>query len=1524
MNVPRQGLEVLVSPKEKITADIVAVPGLGADPSKSFGSGDSSHQFNWLRDDEGIPGDFPSARDDRYKATQDHLQHSMQAGLQLVAKRLRDSKHSVVSDEEFSRAIKILGVTNHEHVLQDIEDLSGNSSWILEDKSYRQWVEQASEAGTAYQHGFLWACGTDESGKSKAALAVIDDIKRRARDSEARGASGPMVAYFFCDPKPGFSSAEAVVKSFMWQLILQKRTLGQYVRELITQTPSGIRGRRGPEEPIAFSKLWVGLAKIIEDESVQEIVFVINNIHRLDQGLASTDELLGEISTLLRTEPGGCEDPLREKVRWVILSSDRDKKFNPALQEREGARVLRIGMAGSGNQFVRSFIRDEVEDLADRKGYSLALRYYVLSTLNEMAPSSTTWVEVVCSLLGELSPDFILKLKKHDENIHTTKEILRTLAVAYEDPTLAELRVLAGLVVRSSADDPGETENEIRRMIRACGPLLKLHAGAYDTSAGHQETKVGFIHSFAKDTLLEPEIRQLIFLDSDGRELQWQHGIVGLRCFSHMLKELGAGRDDGDDGGAAAMGMTTTSAASSAAEIDALFDGEGGDVIEPDAVAALGYPLKYWLKHGNKATSDFVPTLGAGHIFWSPDSRTRRRWWCQYTQGPVDGELEDVTALHVAAYFGVLPLVTSLLDHGHEEELRCPNAQSHQPLHLAAANGHVEVCELLLERGADVNSGLEARKPTPLHMTASMGHIEVVELLVKHGATIDAVAEGYGTPLALALSQRQTETAERLLERGADPALTEDKSESPLAAAALRGYDDLVEKLLAANPALIHNSGALAAAASAGNVDMVKTLLPLDNDWESRGRALARAASSGFDDVVGCLLQTGSPGPPCDKAFQLAAAHGHEDVVTMLWQHHEKRPAISSRTINQALYDATVAQHEQLVTYLVETCGADANDARGEEFGDALTASAFNGSEPTLQALLRHGANVNAPEGRALQTAVLRGCDTIIQTLLEHGADPNAWSDAIDPKTALQAACNTGRLEIAKMLIVKGADTERGGGIFSKPLIAATSRGYAELVRLLLGAGANPNIFGGPDKSTPLINAAMTLPEDVLGLLIDRGAAVDEKDPAGDTALIAAAWVGDCKSVALLLDRGADIHIQTTDRGSALHAAASRGHVEVCQLLLARGADPTARCGPFATVLQAAAASGHPGCVEAILGQERVQVNARGGKHFTALHAAAVHGDDRCLRLLLARNPDLNVASPPPPGAKHDKTIGTPLQAAAFAGCSRNARLLLDAGADPNIIAGKHGTALQAAALKCRSRLCAYLLDRGAQVDGLSGKRADAGKDLAKLAEIKVMMEWIRSQRAELVRRRAARKDQPGSSPDDGYDSDFGGDVINKHQDIYDTPGAGQEQADPFAPWKTQPGAVASKEHGTKKDAASRGEQSNAKVPAEDQQKGDRPKASAEEGQHQQRVAGKRAETPEPSRGAEVVGGPDTAATAPPVQLSPATSLSSPPPLVGVQGADSGKWNSRKIVSFSGMQRGLQEMKDIPSIKGMAGMFGKK
>lgn len=95
------------------------------------------------------------------------------------------------------------------------------------------------------------------------------------------------------------------------------------------------------------------------------------------------------------------------------------------------------------------------------------------------------------------------------------------------------------------------------------------------------------------------------------------------------------------------------------------------------------------------------------------------------------------------------------------------------PLHAAAARGHLEVVNLVLARGADVNARDIGDNATPLHFAAGGGHVAVVRALIDAGADVHGDGDvhesgviGWATVIGQP-SESRWAAADLLLERGA-------------------------------------------------------------------------------------------------------------------------------------------------------------------------------------------------------------------------------------------------------------------------------------------------------------------------------------------------------------------------------------------------------------------------------------------------------------------------------------------------------------------------------------------------------------------------------------------------------------------------------------------------------------------------------------------------------------------------------------------------------------------------------------
>ena len=158
--------------------------------------------------------------------------------------------------------------------------------------------------------------------------------------------------------------------------------------------------------------------------------------------------------------------------------------------------------------------------------------------------------------------------------------------------------------------------------------------------------------------------------------------------------------------------------------------------------------------------------------------------------------------------------------------------------------------------------------------------------------------------------------------------------------------------------------------------------------------------------------------------------------------------------------------------------------------------------------------------------AALVGDHDTVRSLLRHGGDVNAAQG--DGMTALHWAAMQGDAELVDMLLYAGANvqaTTRLGGY--TPLLLASRSGNAAVVQKLLAAGADPLQVTGSGTTT-LMFAAASGSAEAVEQLIASGAPVDQTEAAsGQTALMFAAANNRASVVDALIRHGADPAVTT-------------------------------------------------------------------------------------------------------------------------------------------------------------------------------------------------------------------------------------------------------------------------------------------------------------------------------------------------------------------------------------------------------------
>lgn len=286
------------------------------------------------------------------------------------------------------------------------------------------------------------------------------------------------------------------------------------------------------------------------------------------------------------------------------------------------------------------------------------------------------------------------------------------------------------------------------------------------------------------------------------------------------------------------------------------------------------------------------------------------------------------------------------------------------------------------------------------------------------------------------------------------------------------------------------------------------------------------------------------------------------------------------------------------------------------------------------------------------------------------GCPPAEWMLRHGPSASLLRAVEAFRADIVEALLGAGADKEVKDDNGFVALIVATLRGSWDAARELIEHGADTDVYG--DMGNGVIHmAAHRAPAEFMELILDKGLPINYQNHFGGTPLLEAAERdGRDEVIALLLERGADPAISNNAGYTPLTLAARSGKTSVVRMILGRmkerellGPCDSSRGGAASwSPLAEASHHAHPECVRLLL-EAGSQLDIRNDENNMPLHLVVwpaigdrnVAKQAEVLRLLLGHGAPMDAKGP-------DEM--TPLAIACRWGSLPLVQVLVDAGAD--------------------------------------------------------------------------------------------------------------------------------------------------------------------------------------------------------------------------------------------------------------------
>uniref|UniRef100_A0A8C4ELU4 Ankyrin 3 n=1 Tax=Dicentrarchus labrax TaxID=13489 RepID=A0A8C4ELU4_DICLA len=526
-----------------------------------------------------------------------------------------------------------------------------------------------------------------------------------------------------------------------------------------------------------------------------------------------------------------------------------------------------------------------------------------------------------------------------------------------------------------------------------------------------------------------------------------------------------------------------------------------------------------------------------------------------------------------------------------------------------------------------------------------------------------------------------------------------------------------------------------------------------------------RAARAGNLEKVLDYLKSGVEINICNQnglnALHLASKEGHVEVVAELLKLEAAVDAATKKG-NTALHIASLAGQTEVVKELV-TNGANVNAQSQNGFTPLYMAAQENHLE-VVRFLLEHNASQSmaTEDGfTPLAVALQQGHDQVVSLLLENDTKGKVRLPALhiaarkdDTKAAalllqndhnadveskmmvnrttesgftpLHIAAHYGNINVATLLLNRGAAVDFMARNDITPLHVASKRGNSNMVKLLLDRGSKIDAKT-KDGLTPLHCGARSGHEQVVEILLDRGAPFLSKTKNGLSPLHMATQGDHLNCVQLLLQHDVPVDDVTNDYLTALHVAAHCGHYKVAKLIMDKKANPNAKALSGLTPIHVAAFMGHENIVHALThhGASPNTTNVRGE---TALHMAARAGQADVVRYLLKNGAKVETKS------KDDQTA---LHISSRLGKVDIVQQLLQCGASANAATTSGYTPLHLAAREGHQDVATMLLENGASLSSSTKKGFSPLHVAAKYGKMEV---------ASLLLQKRAAPDAAGKS----------------------------------------------------------------------------------------------------------------------------------------------------------------------------------
>ena len=822
----------------------------------------------------------------------------------------------------------------------------GTCQWALQSLEYVRWVESCC-------NDLLWLSADPGCGKSVLAKSIIDDYLQAS-------SSRVTICYFFFKDNDEQNNLATAICSLLHQLFSQRPHLLHHA--FLSWEKNGKKLRYEVDE------LWQIFITATSAEASCKTICVLDALdecREIDQGRLA--EKLG----YFHYQP--CISPQDTWLKFLITSRPYDRIQHRLRAITDSFPHLHLRGEEANDQIRREIdlvVKSRVKELATTALLSYDVQQRLEQQLLQMEHRTYLWLHLA---MDDIQITFESSLRPAKESIrlippsvnaayekilsrvpynqvNTVRTILKIIVAARRPLTTNEMAMALGIATCPRA------RNAVQAAINPVHLDKKLR-GLCGLFVFTNNSKIYLIHQTAREFLIREKVDNYPISAYSFRlkDTEDQMAHICLRYLSMVCFE----KDESQT--------------------------------FPDLLKFLEYSAVYWPDHVRNMTPN--PEREVNDLLYTLYKSTARQfslWFPKFWGAMMPyQEMPKMEAIHLAAFNGHRQVVHRLLAEG-DSNLNVADTTGSYPVAWASLNGHPEIVQLMLSRGAKVNA-LGGSYGNALQAACLRGNQKIAQALLEHGADANAQGGEYGNALEAASYEGHARVVEMLLDQGAD----------------------------------------------------------VNAQCGKYGNALQAASCAGHEKVVQMLLDRGADvnaqGGKYGNALQAASYESHENVVEILLDQGADINAYGGFYGN-ALTDASYTGHARVAEMLLDQ-GADVN-AQGGKYGNALQAASCAGHEEVVQMLLDRGADVNAQGGKygnALQAASYRGHRQVVTMLLNRGADVNAYGGEYG--NALSAASFWGHEKVVQMLLDQAVDVGAQGGKYGNAIQAASFRGHKKVAK---------------------------------------------------------------------------------------------------------------------------------------------------------------------------------------------------------------------------------------------------------------------------------------------------------------------------------------------------------------------------------------------------------------------------------------------------------------------------------------------